>query len=169
MYHHQQKQVPSQVCCLPTGLSLSTCSWSFWWAKCLFKFWYADSWWPLWFQLRRSSQTCEIALVSYKLCLLDFISVWEKACTWVCRVTAMHKHNCFSKNRHRVLHYGKGLPSSMIRVWHDNHWHERVRHNNQISENICKFCINFENIINFDGNLLNADEEKTCPWIIHSQ
>lgn len=63
----------------------------------------------------------------------------------------------------------KDLPSYMIRVWHDNHWHERVRHNNQISENICKFCINFENIINFDGNLLNADEEKTCPWIIHSQ
>ena len=44
--------------------------------------------------------------------------------------------------------------------------HERVRRNNWTSGRICKVCINLENFDNFDGNLIGADDEKTCPWII---
>lgn len=63
----------------------------------------------------------------------------------------------------------KNLPSYMVRVWHSNDWNERVRHNDQFSGKICKVCINFENIDNFDGNLKSADEQKTCSWILDRQ
>lgn len=57
---------------------------------------------------------------------------------------------------------GKDLPTHTLQ-------HERVRHNNWISGRICKVCISFDNFDNFDGNLIGADEEKTCPWIIQRQ
>lgn len=128
--------------------------------RCLIKFWYADSWWPLWFQLR-SSQTrdCPVWL---QVVPSGLHFPLENA---VCgAVQPLQGTNiCFSKNRHRDWTCVTLWKRTSLPVWHNSHWHERVRHNNHISGKSCKGCISFEDIGNFDGNLVGADEEKT--WI----